>query len=110
MFGFILSPTSSYACGTKSEKTGCKKETVGNTEKKDCCNGKHSKDKGNSCGGKCDHSNCTTSTVSFSLVSFNDFKFNNNNFDFSSEKQNFYISKTNISAGFYSIWLIPKIG
>ncbi len=107
--GFFMLPTSSYACGTKSEKSCCKKETSSKTEKKECCKN-HSKDKENGCGGKCGNPTCTNSTVNFSIVIFNDFKFNNNNFDFSSEKQNFYYSKTNISTGFYSIWLIPKIG
>lgn len=109
--GFFLSPTLSYACGNKTEKSCRKTETTSKTEKKDCCNDNHSKNNDNSCGGKCGHRNCTTSTsVNFSIVSFNDFKFNNNNFDFSLEKQNFYYSKTNISSGFTSIWLIPKIG
>jgi hypothetical protein len=104
-------PALSYACGTKTEKSCCKKVMSSKTEKKDCCKNKQSKDKdSSSCGGKCGHSNCTTSSIQFSLVFFNDIKFNNNNFDFSSIKQNFYYSITNIAAGFYSIWLIPKIG
>ncbi len=107
--GFLMLPTMNYACGTKTEKDYCKKEISSKTEKKDCCANNHSKDKDNNCGGKCGHSNCTTSFINFSLVFLNDIKFNTN-FDFSSEKQNFYISKTNISSGFYSIWLIPKIG
>ena len=106
--GFFLSPTLNYACGTKTEKSCCKKEISSKTEKKECCKN-HSKDKENSCGGKCGHSNCTNSTVNFSIVEFNDFKFNNNNFDFSSIKQNFYYSKTNIANGFTSVWLPPKI-
>ena len=106
--GFFL-PTASYACGTKTEKACCKKETSSKTEKKDCCNGKHSKDKDNSCGGKCGHSNCTTSSVHFSIISVNNIQFNNKIIAFSSEKPNFYHSKTFISSGFTSIWLIPKI-
>ena len=110
-FGFFMLPTLSYACGTKTEKSCCKKEKTEKSEKKDCCKGKHSKDKDNSCGGKCGHSNCTSSSsVNFSIISFYEINFNNNSFDFSSEKSKFYNSKTNISSGFYSIWLIPKIG
>jgi hypothetical protein len=108
--GFFFLPTSTYACGTKSEKSCCKKEISSKTEKKDCCNNKQSKSKDNSCGGKCGHSNCTTSTVNFSVISFFEIDFKNNNFDFSNEKQKFYHSKTFVSSGFYSIWLIPKIG
>ena len=109
--GFFILPTLSYACGTKTEKSCCKKETTSKTEKKDCCNGKQSKDKDNSCGGKCGHSNCTSSsTVNFSIISTYEINFKNNSFDFYSEKSKFYSSKTCISAGFTSIWLIPKIG
>ena len=109
--GFFMLPTLSYACGTKTEKSCCKKETTSKTEKKDCCNGKQSKDKDNSCGGKCGHSNCTSSsTVNFSMISTYEINFKNNSFDFSEEKSKFYHSKTCISSGFYSIWLIPKIG
>ncbi len=108
MLGFFL-PTSTYACGTKIEKSCCKKETNPKTEKKDCCNGNHSKDKDNSCGGKCGHSNCTTSTVTFSLTTFNEIEFKNNSFDFSAEKPKFHHSETLISSGFTSVWLPPKI-
>ena len=108
--GFFLSPTLSYACGTKTEKSCCKKVTTSKTEKKDCCNGRNSKGKDNSCGGKCGHSNCTSSTsINFSLISTFEIDFNSTNFDFSSEKQKFYNTKTFISSGFSSVWLIPKI-
>lgn len=109
--GFFFSPTLSYACGTKAEKSCCKKEITSKTEKKDCCNNKHSKDKDKSCGGKCGHSNCTSSTsINFSIISSYEINFKNNSFNFSKEKSKFYHSKTFISSGFTSIWLIPKIG
>jgi hypothetical protein len=108
--GLFLSPTLSYACETKTEKSCCKKETTSKTEKKDCCNGRNSKDKDNSCGGKCGHSNCTSSaSINFILISTFEIDFNSTNFDFSSEKQKFYNSKTFISSGFSSVWLIPKL-
>jgi hypothetical protein len=111
MIGFFLAPTLSYASGTKTEKSCCKKETTSKIEKKDCCNNKHSQEENNSCGGKCGHSNCTSSsTVNFSIVSYYEINFKNNSFDFSIEKSKFHYSKTFISSGFYSIWLIPKIG
>lgn len=108
MLGFLL-PTSTYACGTKTEKSCSKKEATSKTEKKDCCNGKHSKSNDNSCGGKCGHSNCTTSTVNFSLISFSEIEYKNNNFDFSIEKPKFHYAKTFISSGFTSVWLPPII-
>ena len=107
--GFFMAPTVSYACGTKAEKEYCKKEVSSKTEKKDCCSNKNSKDKDNSCEGKCGHSNCTTSTVILSIISLNEFEFKSNKFDFSNERKEFYHSETFISSGFTSIWLIPKI-
>lgn len=107
--GFFLSPTLSYACGTKTEKSCCKKETTSKTEKKDCCKKKQSEDKDNSCGGKCGHSNCTSSTINFSVILLYEIEFKNNNFSFSPEKQNFYYSKSFISSGYSTVWLPPKI-
>ncbi len=109
--GFFLSPTSSYACGTKTDKSCCKKEKIAESEKKNCCDKQNSKEKENRCGGKCGHSNCTSSTsLNFSTISSNEINLKNNSFDFFTEKSKFYNSKTFISSGFYYIWLIPKIG
>lgn len=107
--GIFTLPTLSYACGTKTEKSCCAKKTTSKNEKKDCCKNKQSKEEDNSCGGKCGHSNCTASTVNFSLISFYEIEFKNNNFDFSTEKPKFYHSETFISSGFTSVWLPPKI-
>lgn len=110
-FGFFMLPTLSYACGTKTEKACCKKETLSKIEKKACCTSNQSKEKDNGCGGKCGHSNCTSSTsLNFSMISSFEINFNNNSFGFSEEKSQFYNSKTFISSGFYHIWVIPKIG
>jgi hypothetical protein len=107
--GFFLSPSLGYACGIKTEKSCCKREIAKKTEKKDCCKNKQSKEQDNSCGGKCGHSNCTTSTVNFSVISFFEIEFNNNNYNFSTEKPKFHHSETYISSGFTSVWLPPKI-
>lgn len=108
--GFFAMPSSSYACETKTEKACCKKNTPLKVEKKDCCSNKQSKEKDNSCEGKCGHSNCTSSTsLNFSIISSYEMNFKNNSYDFSSGKSKFYNSKTFVSSGFYSIWLIPKI-
>jgi len=105
-----LSPSVSHACGIKTEKSCCKKETTSKTEKKDCCKSKESKEKDNSCGGKCGHSNCTTTaSVNYSLISFSEIQFNNNALAFTIEKPKFYHLETLISSGFTSTWLPPKI-
>lgn len=106
ILGLFLMPTTTFACGMHSEKKSCNKET---TEQMDCCkNDNHSKNKG--CNGKCGHSNCvTTATTHFSVV-FSEVKFQINNFDLSEKEQNYFNSEANISSGFTSLWLIPKIG
>lgn len=112
--GFFLIPTLTYSCEMKSKKSCCNKEmSSSNNEKMDCCkNSNHSKSKDKDheggCNGKCGHSNCTTSSAQFSIAFF-EIKFKNNNFDFLEKKQNYFNSETNLSSGFHSIWLIPKI-
>ncbi|MBF2709065.1 hypothetical protein [Flavobacterium soyangense] len=110
--GFFLMPSLTIACEMKSGKSCCNTETPNsNIEKKDCYKiANHSKNKEHedSCNGKCGHSNCTTSSVQFSIAFF-EIKFKSNNFDFSEKQQNYFNSETNLSSGFHSIWLIPKI-
>ncbi|MEC4005589.1 hypothetical protein OX283_013040 [Flavobacterium sp. SUN052] len=109
-FGFFLLPSVTYACGTKSQNECCKTVSSSKKENKDCCNSKHSNDKkNNSCGGKCGHSNCTTSSVSFSVIPFYEVQFKNNALDFFTEKSKFYHSETFITSGFTTVWLPPKI-
>lgn len=110
LLGFLLMPTATFACGGQSEKNSCSKATSANSEKMDCCKkDSHSKNKSSQgCNGKCGHSNCVTSPTQFSAAFF-DIQFNTNDFAFLEKKQNYFNSKTNISSGFYSLWLIPKI-
>lgn len=109
IFGLFLMPTATFACGSHSNKNSCNKETAANTEKMDCCkNDNHSKNK--SCNGKCGHSNCVRSTTTSFSVVFSEVKFQTNNFDFSEKEQNYFNSEANLSSGFSSLWLIPKIG
>ncbi len=110
--GFFLMPALATACEMKSEKPCCKKEISSKSDKKECCKKtSDSKDKSHDggCNGKCGHSNCVTPSVQFSAAFF-EIKFKNNNFDFSEKEQNYIHSEINLSSGFYSIWLIPKIG
>ncbi len=109
--GVFLIPGNAYACGKKiikMEKSCCKKETTSKTGGKSCCDEKDNSKK--ECGGKCGHSNCTTTTIQFSLAAFNEIEFKSNCFDFSAEKKRYYHNETNLSSGFHSLWLIPKIG
>ncbi|RKS02975.1 hypothetical protein [Flavobacterium sp. 102] len=111
LFGLFCMPNSLYACGSstnKTEKHSCKKENSSKSLK-DCCCSKAKNKKHNGCGGKCGHSNCTTSTISVSSILNNEIELNLNRFDFFDKKEKFYMSETNTSNGFYSMWLIPKI-
>jgi hypothetical protein len=110
LFGFLLMPSNTFACGSHSEKSSCNKETSAKTEKMDCCkNDNHSKNKkGEGCSGKCGHSNCVTTSIQLNLVFF-EIQFKNNNFAFSEKKSNYFNSEDNLSSGFSSLWLIPKI-
>ena len=108
MFGIFL-PTSSYACGSKTQKSCCKKELLSKDEKKDCCNNKDSKGKNKSCGGKCGNYNCTNTSITFSIIASNEIFFKNNSIAFSTQKPKFYLTETFISSGFSSVWLPPEI-
>lgn len=110
LLGFLLMPTTTFACGSHSGKNSCNKETSSNSEKMNCCKkDSHSKNKkSEGCNGKCGHSNCVTASVHFSAAFF-EIKFKNTNFAFSEKNQNYFNSETNLSSGFHSIWLIPKI-
>jgi hypothetical protein len=113
LFGFLLMPSNSFACEMNSSKHSSTKETSSSKmEKDDCCkNDNHSKTNNqDGCGGKCKHSKCSCATsCNSSTVLINESKFNNNLFNFASEKQKFYNYETSISSGFNSLWLIPKI-
>ena len=113
--GLFLIPVSTYACGKSSEKSSCEKKIAykekdkGSCEKDCCKKGDESKKDEKGCNGKCDHSNCTTSALHYSLITANEFEFNNNLFNFSLENPVPYYKNINISDGFTSIWLRPKI-
>lgn len=107
IFGFLLMPINTFACGTNSEKSCSSKEINSSSCKKECCQ-KKSKDKG--CEGKCGKSTCSVKTISFGLAfPFFD-EISNNTIVFTFQKQQFFDMKTNVSSGFYNIWLPPVIG
>ena len=120
-FGFFMIPNAIFSCNSHvqksasttqiADKDGCTKEANAKKTKHSCCDKKATTNKSDTgCKGKCGHSNCTVSIVQFALILpfLNDFTVVN---DFSFfNKINFSYLKTNISSGFSSLWLIPKIG
>ncbi len=111
LFGFLLMPSSSFACENNSTKHSATKETSSKIDKDDCCKSNHySKTNDHEgCKGKCNHSKCVCIISCKTFITINELKFNSNPFNFSSEKQKFYNYETSISSGFNSLWLIPKI-
>lgn len=123
-FGFFLIPNAIFACNSSAQIETSKKVISSHHELEDncehshaekvnhnCCDKKSSKESNNNqCNGKCGHSSCTVSMVNFALISNNINEIAiDNNFSFSN-KVNFSYLKTNLTDGFYSLWLIPKIG
>jgi len=82
------------------------------TGMKDCFS-KDSKSKNkthNGCNGKCGHAMCSVPSLNIGIVSSIPVEIDDNVFNFSTKKQKFYQSVSFTSAGYCSIWLIPKIG
>jgi hypothetical protein len=114
ILGLFLMPTTSMACGVSSTKHSCKKEVASSkSEKKSCCSNDASKEKEpKECNGNCGHAKCgCTSTCASSSVSLLfEPAYKSTIFYISSiEKDNFSPTSSPLSAGYYSIWLLPKI-
>lgn len=105
LFGFFLVPNKTIACTMKVENI-CNK--VSSSESKSCCktHDNSSTKQNNGCTSKCNHST-TSSIFHFGVIQpiTMDIKVNL----IWIENQNFYYSKTTISSGYISIWVIPKI-
>ena len=111
MLGFFMTPSVAFACGTKTEKACCKKESSSKKDKKECCKKEQSskKESHEGCSGACKDVPCSSSTVYIGMTSLFHTELNNQLFSFSTEKQNYYYSEIFISSDFRSIWLPPKI-
>lgn len=111
LFSFFLMPNTSFACGESGSST-CSMEISSSTKKKECCSkdshSKNSKHKG--CSGKCGQALCSSSSVNTVLNSSFQFALEDDNLNFSTEKQKFNQLVSFTSAGYSDLWLIPKIG
>lgn len=110
--GFLLTPTDTYACGAKSEKTEntCSKQSDTEKENKDCCNTgtEHCDKHGKHCEGKCGNPDCHCPTIctNFTVSAFAQFLMTK----VILSKLKFFYQEAFYSSGFTSIWLPPKIG
>lgn len=122
VLGVFLIPNTTYSCGnvtsknstkteTSSKKTekSCCKDTSKTTKTKSCCNDQKSNGDDEPCSGKCGHSNCTSAPANGSMTFFNEPQFGLRIFAHSSKEQNFNYTHYNLSSGYVSLWLIPKI-
>ena len=112
LFGFLLMPSNAFACENNSVKHSPKKEVSSKKGNDDCCNKDgHSKSKQhNGCDSNCSRSKCACASSCHTSIVITEWNINDDLFNFSSEKQKFHNFQTSISSGFYSLWLIPKIG
>ena len=111
VLGFFMMPSVAFACGTKTDKSWCKKESSSEKDKKDCCKKekKSNESSHDGCNGACKDLTCSSSAFQLGLTSAFYTELNNQVFSFSTEKQNYYYSEIFISSHFRSIWLPPKI-
>lgn len=111
MLGLFMTPSVAFACGIKTEKACCKKESSSEKNKKDCCKKekKSNESSHDGCKGACKNVTCSSSAFQLDLTSVFYTELNNQVFSFSTEKQNYYYSEIFISSHFSSIWLPPKI-
>lgn len=115
MLGVALTPADTYACGSNSGKSCCKKENVEShskkkSEAKSCCSKGSKGDKDNeSCGGKCGDKSCQCPVFQNSSLTPFFHSFDIKNHVFPTDKHNLSYLETYISSGFYSIWTPPNI-
>lgn len=110
ILGFFLTPSMTFACGSKTEKSCCEKKISKKSDTKDCCkkNKQEPNDK-DDCGGKCGSKSCHCPAFHFSIITSFSQENSNNTFSLSEEKQKISYLETYLSSGFYSIWTPPNI-
>lgn len=108
IFTLCLSQNSALACGGKKS---CKKE-ISKTQKKDCCGDSCKnlrKDNHKGCNGKCGHSSCVSPIVYNALHTTQPFLIHMSPIVFLTPKGSYYYTQSQLSTGYNTIWLIPKI-
>ena len=111
MLSVAVMPSMTYACGSKSEKACCKKETYKESDTNSCCkkDKQHSSNK-DDCGGKCGDKSCHCPVFNFtSIVPFSPELELKKHFSHT-KKQNLSYKEIHFSTGYYSIWTPPNIG
>ena len=110
--GFYLMPMVTFACETESSKSCCDKEmSSSKMGEMDCCkNANHSKEKQNhKSDRKTNHSTCNCFVFHINVILPFETQSKVICLNFLDKKDKFNEKETNLSSGFHSIWLIPKI-
>jgi hypothetical protein len=101
-----LIPNKAFACG---KKKSCKTEQSTSKMQKNCCCGNNSKNNHNGCNGKCGHSSCINPVVNIVANVTPTISIQTNPIVSVNRKTSFFYNQIQLSSGFYTIWLIPKI-
>ncbi len=108
ILGFILLPSTSYACASmdvKTEKACCSKGKKTSDKKKCCTDDSEEK----SCDGSCNSASCSFSPVFSSIFTTYHYEFSVVNKIILSEKANFFFLEKDLSFNYFTIWSPPKI-
>ena len=113
-FGWLFTPSYSFACGNSSEKTGtscCDKKKSKASETKDCCKDSCSSQEENEdgCDGKCKDTSCSCPSISYFFALPVEAKLVFNDDAIFIEKKKSYFKNPYLSSGFQSIWIPPNI-
>lgn len=110
VLGFLLVPSTVMACKSESLKDTPHKEISSkNTKEHSCCSSSHSKKNNHNCGGKCSHSKCVCPSFCSVSLFFNEVNIDAVALENAIVPQRFPNFTTFLSAGYGSLWLIPKI-
>lgn len=106
--GFLMIPSITYACDSKSDRKCCKKETSSDSQQ-DCCK-KSKSSHGDGCGGKCGNPSCNCPVMlTFSLPVLPITYLENGAVTLASEKRTFHYREVYVQSGFSTLRLPPKI-
>ena len=109
LLGFLMMPSTTYACGLASKGHSCKMEIATKSKKHDCCK-KQSKSSNKGCTGKCGQAMCSVSSLGSGISVSVQYDLYRPLFNIVKIKQNFSQVLSVPSDGYITLWVIPKIG
>lgn len=111
IIGILFTPSITFACSNKTEKTSEKKVCAKEVEVDECLkNCKHNLNDKQGCPGKCGEKSCKCPTLNYSAAIAIFDQSDKNIFYFFANAEEASHNKTNLFSGFYFIWTPPNIG